>query len=71
MKTEHYESEVWFELILSPETMKEVSECLRFARNAKSETPAIYFTFDGDQPKLCISLRKRSRMNQIKSVRPS
>lgn len=70
MNIKHYENKMGLELVLTPETMKEVTELTRFAKNAKKEPASIYLSFSGDAPSLSVWFKKVNDTKQYNSIRP-
>ena len=69
MKLQFWEGKFGAEIKLTPETIEESSQLLRFTNNAKMEKPEIYFSFSGEQ--YCsIWIKKVAEKNQENSIRP-
>ena len=70
MKIAHFENKTGFEICLSPESMKEVTELLRIAKNAKKKPASIYISFSSDEPVLNVWIEKINEKRQYNSIRP-
>lgn len=75
MKFEFTEREWGIELTMIPETLKEVSQLSRYARNASAKKPDIYLSFSDinteDVPRLYFSHSKIAKQNQRNSIKPN
>lgn len=71
MKIDYNENRWELRITMIPETPKEVAQMLRAAKNAKAVKPKIYFSFNGDEPALNISLEKVIEQVQSNSINPS
>lgn len=70
MKVEFSDWDYGAEVLLTPETLKEIAGLLRIARNASSKKAEIYLSFRDDTPFCSIVIYKRKPSVQIKSVKP-
>ena len=68
MKIEFFENEsgIWFEL--EPETVTESNQLLRFASNASSKKPEVWYSFRNAIPSCSISLSKVKHSVQVGAV---
>lgn len=73
MITKITEGDEWLDIEFTPETAKETAILLRFARNANSEKPHVYFSFGSEKenPYCYIELHKRKRSVQISTINSS
>lgn len=55
-------------ITLQPETMEEVSQLFRMAKNSKKQPADIYMRFDGKQPEAHVAFYKVKKEKQINSV---
>lgn len=74
MKVILSESDYGIHIELNPETLKEVSQLVRFARNAKKKPADIYMSFSkytkNEEPYLSINMDKVNRLVQHDSIKP-
>jgi hypothetical protein len=65
MKVEFEDNEDFTEISLTPESVEETAQLMRFAANTKRETPDIYMSFYG---KVYCSVSTRKRKDKIWSI---
>lgn len=70
MKFEYTERDGYFEMMLTPENVKEAAQLLRFSNNAKAEKPNVYFSFSSDTPWCSITMSKRTGHKSSNSINP-
>lgn len=70
MKTTITENQYGLEINLQPETLQEVSQLARFAKNGKAEKPSVYLSFSGNNPYMSVWMRKINTKKQDNSIRP-
>ncbi len=70
MKFEYAEREGMFELCITPETPKEVSELLRFSNNAKAQKPSVFLSFSSDNIWCSITMFKKKGNKAVNSINP-
>lgn len=69
MKIELNENEHGIDITLFPEDIKELTQLLRFSKNAKLEKPHIFMSFF-NEPYLYINMKKVKRQVQENSIKP-
>lgn len=69
MKLELIENEHGIDITLLPEDIKELTQLLRFSKNAKLEKPNIFMSFS-NEPYLYINMTKVKRQAQKNSITP-
>lgn len=70
MKLTYRESDYGFDVELTPETPKEVSELARFTLNAKAEKLNVTMFFSSNEPSCSIWMKKVKKAAQYNSIRP-
>ena len=71
MKVQFTECEYYGEMTLTPETIEETSQLLRFSRNASAKKPQIHMSFRPDIPYCNIFIKKRDKSVQINCISPN
>lgn len=70
MKVEFSECEYYGDISLTPETVEEMAELLRFSRNAAAKKPEINMYFRTEIPYCNIFIHKRKKSAQVNSISP-
>jgi hypothetical protein len=69
MITKIYDNQNGLNITIEPETVEEFTKLLRFSRNASSEKPHVYLSFQ-NEPYCNIWLTKRKPSVQKNSINP-
>ena len=69
MKIEINEHDHALELTLLPETIEEMAQLLRYAKNAKAVKPDVFMVFN-KEPYLYMFLEKKAKSVQSNSIKP-
>lgn len=72
MKIEFFENDHGLNFSMYPESVEELAQLMRFAKNAKAEKPNVFLTFDSDKdPEMNIWLTKIKKESQRNIIKPS